>query len=147
MFTPLFCFLFQDENGEVLSPFAAVGASSVSATAQSVRERFGELSSVSSTSSSMSPLPQSPAQAMAYRGREGSFESRYQSPIDDFRVSQETLLDMDVQNRRCVCVWCVSLCGVRCLSRMFWTCRRLQTLSCLCLHFRIPRRTRVENRV
>uniref|UniRef100_A0A3B4EW45 1-phosphatidylinositol 4,5-bisphosphate phosphodiesterase gamma n=1 Tax=Pundamilia nyererei TaxID=303518 RepID=A0A3B4EW45_9CICH len=100
-----------DENGEVLSPFAAVGTSSVSATAQSVRERFGELSSVSSTSSSMSPLPQSPAQAMAYRGREGSFESRYQSPIDDFRVSQETLLDMDAQNRR------------------------------------IPRRTRVENRV
>uniref|UniRef100_A0A668TUS4 1-phosphatidylinositol 4,5-bisphosphate phosphodiesterase gamma n=1 Tax=Oreochromis aureus TaxID=47969 RepID=A0A668TUS4_OREAU len=90
----------RDENGEVLSPFAAVGASSVSATAQSVRERFGELSSVSSTSSSMSPLPQSPAQAMAYRGREGSFESRYQSPIDDFRVSQETLLDMDAQNRR-----------------------------------------------
>lgn len=109
MFTPLFCFLFQDENGEVLSPFAAVGASSVSATAQSVRERFGELSSVSSTSSSMSPLPQSPAQAMAYRGREGSFESRYQSPIDDFRVSQETLLDMDAQNRRCVCVCGVSL--------------------------------------
>uniref|UniRef100_A0A3Q1HQV0 1-phosphatidylinositol 4,5-bisphosphate phosphodiesterase gamma n=1 Tax=Anabas testudineus TaxID=64144 RepID=A0A3Q1HQV0_ANATE len=43
----------------------------------------------------------SPAQAMAYRGREGSFESRYQSPLDDFRVSQETLLDhMDPQNRR-----------------------------------------------
>uniref|UniRef100_A0A7N6F613 1-phosphatidylinositol 4,5-bisphosphate phosphodiesterase gamma n=1 Tax=Anabas testudineus TaxID=64144 RepID=A0A7N6F613_ANATE len=41
------------------------------------------------------------AQAMAYRGREGSFESRYQSPLDDFRVSQETLLDhMDPQNRR-----------------------------------------------
>uniref|UniRef100_A0A4W6F7S3 1-phosphatidylinositol 4,5-bisphosphate phosphodiesterase gamma n=1 Tax=Lates calcarifer TaxID=8187 RepID=A0A4W6F7S3_LATCA len=34
-------------------------------------------------------------------GREGSFESRYQSPLDDFRVSQETLLDhMDPQNRR-----------------------------------------------
>uniref|UniRef100_A0AAQ5X3H7 1-phosphatidylinositol 4,5-bisphosphate phosphodiesterase gamma n=1 Tax=Amphiprion ocellaris TaxID=80972 RepID=A0AAQ5X3H7_AMPOC len=49
----------------------------------------------------MSPLPQSPAQAMAYRGREGSFESRYQSPLDDFRVSQEALLDhMDPQNRR-----------------------------------------------
>uniref|UniRef100_A0A4W6F9I9 1-phosphatidylinositol 4,5-bisphosphate phosphodiesterase gamma n=1 Tax=Lates calcarifer TaxID=8187 RepID=A0A4W6F9I9_LATCA len=32
---------------------------------------------------------------------EGSFESRYQSPLDDFRVSQETLLDhMDPQNRR-----------------------------------------------
>uniref|UniRef100_A0A3B4YTI6 1-phosphatidylinositol 4,5-bisphosphate phosphodiesterase gamma n=1 Tax=Seriola lalandi dorsalis TaxID=1841481 RepID=A0A3B4YTI6_SERLL len=65
------------------------------------RERLGDLSSVSSTSSSMSALPQSPAQAMAYRGREGSFESRYQSPLDDFRVSQETLLDhMDPQNRR-----------------------------------------------
>uniref|UniRef100_A0A673AIP4 1-phosphatidylinositol 4,5-bisphosphate phosphodiesterase gamma n=1 Tax=Sphaeramia orbicularis TaxID=375764 RepID=A0A673AIP4_9TELE len=51
--------------------------------------------------SPMSPLPQSPAQAMAYRGREGSFESRYQSPLDDFRVSQEALLDhMDPQNRR-----------------------------------------------
>uniref|UniRef100_A0A673AKN7 Phosphoinositide phospholipase C n=1 Tax=Sphaeramia orbicularis TaxID=375764 RepID=A0A673AKN7_9TELE len=48
----------------------------------------------------------SPAQAMAYRGREGSFESRYQSPLDDFRVSQEALLDhMDPQNRRYVCVW------------------------------------------
>uniref|UniRef100_A0A8C4F4V9 1-phosphatidylinositol 4,5-bisphosphate phosphodiesterase gamma n=1 Tax=Dicentrarchus labrax TaxID=13489 RepID=A0A8C4F4V9_DICLA len=43
----------------------------------------------------------SPAQATAYRGREGSFESRYQSPLDDFRVSQEALLDhMDPQNRR-----------------------------------------------
>uniref|UniRef100_A0A8D3EFV0 1-phosphatidylinositol 4,5-bisphosphate phosphodiesterase gamma n=1 Tax=Scophthalmus maximus TaxID=52904 RepID=A0A8D3EFV0_SCOMX len=43
----------------------------------------------------------SPAQAMAFRGREGSFESRYQSPRADFRVSQETLLDhMDSQNRR-----------------------------------------------
>uniref|UniRef100_A0A3Q1F7U5 1-phosphatidylinositol 4,5-bisphosphate phosphodiesterase gamma n=1 Tax=Acanthochromis polyacanthus TaxID=80966 RepID=A0A3Q1F7U5_9TELE len=41
------------------------------------------------------------SQAMAYRGREGSFESRYQSPLDDFRVSQEALLDhMDPQNRR-----------------------------------------------
>uniref|UniRef100_A0A673ALG9 1-phosphatidylinositol 4,5-bisphosphate phosphodiesterase gamma n=1 Tax=Sphaeramia orbicularis TaxID=375764 RepID=A0A673ALG9_9TELE len=70
------------------------------------KERLGELNSVSSTSSSMSPLPQSPAQAMAYRGREGSFESRYQSPLDDFRVSQEALLDhMDPQNRRYVCVW------------------------------------------
>uniref|UniRef100_A0A8C7XUF8 1-phosphatidylinositol 4,5-bisphosphate phosphodiesterase gamma n=1 Tax=Oryzias sinensis TaxID=183150 RepID=A0A8C7XUF8_9TELE len=43
----------------------------------------------------------SPAQAMAYRGREGSFESRYQSPLEDFRVSQEALFDhMDPQNRR-----------------------------------------------
>uniref|UniRef100_A0A8B9JRG7 Phosphoinositide phospholipase C n=1 Tax=Astyanax mexicanus TaxID=7994 RepID=A0A8B9JRG7_ASTMX len=35
---------------------------------------------------------------------EGSFEARYQSPLDDFRVSQETLLEhvVDPQNRRCV---------------------------------------------
>ncbi|TSX72111.1 1-phosphatidylinositol 4,5-bisphosphate phosphodiesterase gamma-1 [Bagarius yarrelli] len=61
-------------------------------------ERLGE------SVSSMSPLPSSPAQALGYRGREGSFESRYQSPLDDFRVSQEALLDhMDPQNRsRCV---------------------------------------------
>lgn len=91
----------QDENGEVLSPFLPAVATPVSASAQAGRERLGDLSSVSSTSSSMSPLPQSPAQAMAYRGREGSFESRYQSPLDDLRVSQETLLDhMDPQNRR-----------------------------------------------
>uniref|UniRef100_A0A4W6F8C7 1-phosphatidylinositol 4,5-bisphosphate phosphodiesterase gamma n=1 Tax=Lates calcarifer TaxID=8187 RepID=A0A4W6F8C7_LATCA len=91
----------RDENGEVLSPFLAAGATSASASTQAGRERVGDLSSVSSTSSSMSALPQSPAQAMAYRGREGSFESRYQSPLDDFRVSQETLLDhMDPQNRR-----------------------------------------------
>ncbi|KAG7228240.1 hypothetical protein INR49_009100 [Caranx melampygus] len=91
----------RDENGEVLSPFLAVGATPLSASAQAGRERLGDLSSVSSTSSSMSALPQSPAQAMAYRGREGSFESRYQSPLDDFRMSQETLLDhMDPQNRR-----------------------------------------------
>ncbi|MEQ2161031.1 hypothetical protein GOODEAATRI_005487 [Goodea atripinnis] len=91
----------QDENGEVMSPFSAVGTTSVPASTQVGRERFGELGSVSSTSSTMSPLSQSPAQAMSYRGREGSFESRYQSPIDDFRVSQETLLDqMDPQSRR-----------------------------------------------
>ncbi|KAM9752297.1 1-phosphatidylinositol 4,5-bisphosphate phosphodiesterase gamma-1 isoform 1-T1 [Menidia menidia] len=77
----------RDENGEVLSPFLAVGGTSSPSSAQVTRERFGELGSVSSTSSSMSPLPQSPAQAMGYRGREGSFESRYQSPIEDFRVS------------------------------------------------------------
>uniref|UniRef100_A0A3B3ZUN7 1-phosphatidylinositol 4,5-bisphosphate phosphodiesterase gamma n=1 Tax=Periophthalmus magnuspinnatus TaxID=409849 RepID=A0A3B3ZUN7_9GOBI len=66
------------------------------------RERLGEFGSVSSLSSNMSPLPQSPAQAQAigYRGREGSFESRYQSPMDDFRLSQQSLLDhMDSQNR------------------------------------------------
>uniref|UniRef100_A0A671WER4 1-phosphatidylinositol 4,5-bisphosphate phosphodiesterase gamma n=1 Tax=Sparus aurata TaxID=8175 RepID=A0A671WER4_SPAAU len=33
-------------------------------------------------------------------GREGSFESRYQSPLDDLRVSQEALMDhMDPANR------------------------------------------------
>ncbi|MED6241059.1 1-phosphatidylinositol 4,5-bisphosphate phosphodiesterase gamma-1 [Ataeniobius toweri] len=91
----------RDENGEVMSPFSAVGTTSVPASTQVGRERFGELGSVSSTSSTLSPLSQSPAQAMSYRGREGSFESRYQSPIDDFRVSQETLLDqMDPQSRR-----------------------------------------------
>ncbi|XP_008412106.1 1-phosphatidylinositol 4,5-bisphosphate phosphodiesterase gamma-1 isoform X1 [Poecilia reticulata] len=87
----------RDENGEVLSPFSMAGSASVPASAQVGRE----LGSVSSTSSTTSPLPQSPAQAVSYRGREGSFESRYQSPIDDFRVSQEVLLDqMDPQNRR-----------------------------------------------
>uniref|UniRef100_A0A8C8EIC4 1-phosphatidylinositol 4,5-bisphosphate phosphodiesterase gamma n=1 Tax=Oncorhynchus tshawytscha TaxID=74940 RepID=A0A8C8EIC4_ONCTS len=35
-------------------------------------------------------------------GREGSFEARYQTPLDDFRVSQEALLDLDPQNRRYV---------------------------------------------
>uniref|UniRef100_A0A3Q3IBH5 1-phosphatidylinositol 4,5-bisphosphate phosphodiesterase gamma n=1 Tax=Monopterus albus TaxID=43700 RepID=A0A3Q3IBH5_MONAL len=90
-----------DENGEVLSPFLAAGAMSMSASAQAGRERLGDLSLMSTTSSNMSPLTQSPVQAMAYRGREGSLDSRYQSPIDDFRVSQETLLDhMDPQNRR-----------------------------------------------
>uniref|UniRef100_A0A8C4F4D1 1-phosphatidylinositol 4,5-bisphosphate phosphodiesterase gamma n=1 Tax=Dicentrarchus labrax TaxID=13489 RepID=A0A8C4F4D1_DICLA len=60
----------RDENGEVLSPFLAAGATTVSPSAQA-------------------------------GGREGSFESRYQSPLDDFRVSQEALLDhMDPQNRR-----------------------------------------------
>lgn len=94
-----FSLLFsQDENGEVLSPLLALSSTPVTASVQAGRERVGELSSVSSTSSNMSPLP---AQAMAYRGREGSFESRYQSPLDDFRVSQETLLDhMDASNRR-----------------------------------------------
>ena len=102
--TPLPSSFSQDENGEVLSPFLAVGATPLSASAQTAgRERLGELSSVSSTSSNMSPVPQSPAQAqaMAYRAREGSFESRYQSPLEDFRVSQEALLDhMDPQNRQ-----------------------------------------------
>uniref|UniRef100_A0A671MEZ1 1-phosphatidylinositol 4,5-bisphosphate phosphodiesterase gamma n=1 Tax=Sinocyclocheilus anshuiensis TaxID=1608454 RepID=A0A671MEZ1_9TELE len=53
------------------------------------RERTGDTSSVSSTS----PMPSSPGQALGYHGREGSFEARYQSPLEDFRVSQETLLD------------------------------------------------------
>ncbi|XP_033825711.1 1-phosphatidylinositol 4,5-bisphosphate phosphodiesterase gamma-1 isoform X3 [Periophthalmus magnuspinnatus] len=93
----------RDENGEVLSPFLAVGSSPVALSSQASRERLGEFGSVSSLSSNMSPLPQSPAQAQAigYRGREGSFESRYQSPMDDFRLSQQSLLDhMDSQNRR-----------------------------------------------
>ncbi|XP_016102769.1 1-phosphatidylinositol 4,5-bisphosphate phosphodiesterase gamma-1-like [Sinocyclocheilus grahami] len=73
------------ENGEMLSPLSAAGAIAM----QVGRERTGDTSSVSSTS----PLPSSPGQALGYHGREGSFEARYQSPLEDFRVSQETLLD------------------------------------------------------
>lgn len=91
----------QNENGEVLGPFLAVASTPTLASGHAGRERLGDLSLVPSNSSSMSPLPQSPAQAMAYRGREGSFDSRYQSPLDDLRVSQEALLEhMDSQNRR-----------------------------------------------
>lgn len=90
-------FPLQHENGEMLSPFSAAGA--IGVAMQVGRERMGDTSSVSSTSS-MSPLPSSPGQALGYRGREGSFEARYQSPLDDFRVSQEALLDHE--NRRCV---------------------------------------------
>ncbi|KAK7884209.1 hypothetical protein WMY93_027332 [Mugilogobius chulae] len=92
----------RDENGEVLSPFLPVGSSPVALSSQAGRERLAEFGSVSSLSSNMSPLPQSPAQtqAIGYRGREGSFDSRYQSPIDDFRLSQQSLLDhIDSQNR------------------------------------------------
>uniref|UniRef100_A0A8C2GHZ6 1-phosphatidylinositol 4,5-bisphosphate phosphodiesterase gamma n=1 Tax=Cyprinus carpio TaxID=7962 RepID=A0A8C2GHZ6_CYPCA len=49
----------------------------------------------------LSPLSAAGAvamQALGYRGREGSFEARYQSPVEDFRVSQEALLDQE--NRR-----------------------------------------------
>uniref|UniRef100_A0A672T3E4 1-phosphatidylinositol 4,5-bisphosphate phosphodiesterase gamma n=1 Tax=Sinocyclocheilus grahami TaxID=75366 RepID=A0A672T3E4_SINGR len=81
------------ENGEMLSPFSATGAMAM----QVGRERMGDTSSVSSASS-MSPLPSSPGQALGYRGREGSIEARYQSPLEDFRVSQEGL--MDHENRR-----------------------------------------------
>ncbi|KTF84820.1 hypothetical protein cypCar_00040265, partial [Cyprinus carpio] len=81
------------ENGETLSPLSAAGAVAM----QVGRERMGDTSSISSVSS-MSPLPSSPAQALGYRGREGSFEARYQSPVEDFRVSQEALLDQE--NRR-----------------------------------------------
>uniref|UniRef100_A0A3B3RTG7 1-phosphatidylinositol 4,5-bisphosphate phosphodiesterase gamma n=1 Tax=Paramormyrops kingsleyae TaxID=1676925 RepID=A0A3B3RTG7_9TELE len=50
---------------------------------------------------SLSPLAAPPGQALAYRGRDGSFEARYQTPLDEFRVSQEPLLDhIDAQNRR-----------------------------------------------
>ncbi|KTG41773.1 hypothetical protein cypCar_00018790, partial [Cyprinus carpio] len=71
------------ENGEMLSPFSAVGAMAM----QVGRERMGDTSSVSSVSS-MSPLPSSPGQALGYRGREGSIEARYQSPLEDFRAPQ-----------------------------------------------------------
>lgn len=93
--------LTQNENGEVLSPFLAVVSAPTLASGHAGRERLADLSSVSSNSSSMATLPQSPGQALAYRGREGSFDSRYQSPLDDLRVSQEALLEhMDSQNRR-----------------------------------------------
>ncbi|KAM9828411.1 1-phosphatidylinositol 4,5-bisphosphate phosphodiesterase gamma-1 isoform 2-T3 [Syngnathus typhle] len=90
----------RDENGEIICPFLAT--SSNTASAHAARERFGEHGSASSVSSIVSPVPQSASQAAAsYRGREGSFDSRYQSALDDFRVSQEPLLDhMDTQNRR-----------------------------------------------
>lgn len=84
-----------------MSPF--LGAGAIGLTSYVGRERMGESGSVSSASS-MSPLPSSPGQALGYRGRENSFESRYQPPLDDFRVSQQdALLDhVDPQNRRCV---------------------------------------------
>uniref|UniRef100_A0A8B9JRC4 1-phosphatidylinositol 4,5-bisphosphate phosphodiesterase gamma n=1 Tax=Astyanax mexicanus TaxID=7994 RepID=A0A8B9JRC4_ASTMX len=90
------------ENGEMLSPFLGAGAVGVSELVSTNRS-LPSVSSVSSISS-MSPLPSSPGQALGYRGREGSFEARYQSPLDDFRVSQETLLEhvVDPQNRRCL---------------------------------------------
>lgn len=83
------------ENGDMLSPFSPAGAMAMAM--QTGRERMNDSGSVSSTSS-MSPLPSSPAQALGYRGREGSFEARYQTPLEDFRVSQEALLDHE--NRR-----------------------------------------------
>ncbi|XP_076132551.1 1-phosphatidylinositol 4,5-bisphosphate phosphodiesterase gamma-1 isoform X2 [Alosa pseudoharengus] len=86
------------ENGE-MSPF--LGSATMGLGSYVGRERMGESGSVSSASS-MSPLPSSPGQALGYRGRENSFESRYQPPLDDFRVSQQdALLDhVDPQNRR-----------------------------------------------
>uniref|UniRef100_A0A8C7THW4 1-phosphatidylinositol 4,5-bisphosphate phosphodiesterase gamma n=1 Tax=Oncorhynchus mykiss TaxID=8022 RepID=A0A8C7THW4_ONCMY len=38
------------------------------------------------------PVGAAQTQTQAYRGREGSFEARYQTPLDDFRVSQEAFL-------------------------------------------------------
>ncbi|XP_036389627.1 1-phosphatidylinositol 4,5-bisphosphate phosphodiesterase gamma-1 [Megalops cyprinoides] len=82
------------ENGEVMTPF--LGAAAAAAAAH-----VGRDTGSTSSASSISSLPTTPSQALAYRGREGSFESRYQSPLDDFRVSQEALLDpVDPQNRR-----------------------------------------------
>uniref|UniRef100_A0A8C2G6F0 1-phosphatidylinositol 4,5-bisphosphate phosphodiesterase gamma n=1 Tax=Cyprinus carpio TaxID=7962 RepID=A0A8C2G6F0_CYPCA len=54
------------ENGETLSPLSAAGAVAM----QVGRERMGDTSSISS----------------------GSFEARYQSPVEDFRVSQESVV-------------------------------------------------------
>uniref|UniRef100_A0A7M4F364 1-phosphatidylinositol 4,5-bisphosphate phosphodiesterase gamma n=1 Tax=Crocodylus porosus TaxID=8502 RepID=A0A7M4F364_CROPO len=62
------------ENGEI-NPFGA----------SVLRERSGDSSS----------------QLLAQRAREGSFDSRYQQPFDDFRVSQEQLTDhFDSRDRR-----------------------------------------------
>ncbi|KAG7472419.1 hypothetical protein MATL_G00108630 [Megalops atlanticus] len=81
------------ENGEAMTPF--LGAAAAAAA------HGGRDTGSTSSASSISSLPTTPGQALAYRGREGSFESRYQSPLDDFRVSQEALLDpVDPQNRR-----------------------------------------------
>uniref|UniRef100_A0A7M4FYU6 1-phosphatidylinositol 4,5-bisphosphate phosphodiesterase gamma n=1 Tax=Crocodylus porosus TaxID=8502 RepID=A0A7M4FYU6_CROPO len=64
----------KQENGEI-NPFGA----------SVLRERSGDSSS----------------QLLAQRAREGSFDSRYQQPFDDFRVSQEQLTDhFDSRDRR-----------------------------------------------
>ncbi|XP_048838622.1 1-phosphatidylinositol 4,5-bisphosphate phosphodiesterase gamma-1 [Brienomyrus brachyistius] len=65
------------------------------------RDRLADVTSLS-PSASLSPLAAAPpGQALAYRGHEGSFEARYQTPLDEFRVSQEPLLDhIDAQSRR-----------------------------------------------
>ncbi|KAJ8016025.1 hypothetical protein DPEC_G00002850 [Dallia pectoralis] len=90
----------REEIGELPGSFLAIGGAAATVVTQTGRERLGETGSTSSASS-MSPLSQSPAaQGQVYRGPEGSFEARYQTPMDDFRVSQEALLDLDAQNRR-----------------------------------------------
>lgn len=88
----------RDESVEVLSPLLPVGATAVPVPAAADAapagcERSGDRSTASSASSAASPpAPPSPAAA---------FEPRYQSPLEDFRVSQEALLDhMDPQNRQ-----------------------------------------------
>ncbi|XP_066558513.1 1-phosphatidylinositol 4,5-bisphosphate phosphodiesterase gamma-1 [Amia ocellicauda] len=76
------------ENGEVGQFLGAAGATGVTAAAAShtVRERLSEASL---------------GQVLAYRGREGSFDSRYQTPLDDFRLSQEQLLEhVDPRDKR-----------------------------------------------
>lgn len=63
----LLCLLpSKQENGEI-NLFSA----------SALRERAGDAAS----------------QLLASRGREGSFEVRYQQPFEDFRVSQEQLAD------------------------------------------------------
>ena len=66
--------LLKQENGDV-SPFSSM----------SLRERGSDAS----------------GQLFHGRGREGSFEARYQQPFEDFRVSQEHLADhFDSRERR-----------------------------------------------
>ncbi|KAL4655315.1 1-phosphatidylinositol 4,5-bisphosphate phosphodiesterase gamma-1-like [Arapaima gigas] len=87
----------RQENGDVSN--ALLGAA-VAVSGLVGRERLGDAVSPS-PAAALSPLPSSPGQAVAYHGREASFEARYQTPLDEFRVSQEALLDhMDPQSRR-----------------------------------------------
>lgn len=90
-------FAEQQENTEMTG--VPLGASAA-VSGHLGRDRLADVASLS-PSTSLSPLAASPGQALAYQGREGSFEARYQTPLDEFRVSQEPLLDhIDAQNRR-----------------------------------------------
>lgn len=73
-------------------------------------------------------------------------------------VTSPLLMTSGCPRRHCWTTWtrrtegkCVVCCsgGFLCLCSQFWSRRRFQTSSCLCLHLRLLRRTRVggENRV